>query len=57
MEKESGQTLKYIWGNNSVRAKYKGQICKVLAYGKMRSVLVEFSDGHRMITDRYALRK
>jgi len=35
----------------------KGQRCKVLARGKMNSILVEFEDGFRVITSRYAVRK
>jgi hypothetical protein len=34
-----------------------GQACRVLAHGRMNSVLVEFNDGHRVITSRYAVRK
>ena len=35
----------------------KGQLCRVLARGKMNSILVEFEDGFRVITSRYAVRK
>jgi len=48
---------RYTWGNNPVRAKYKGKICFVLAYGKLNSALVAFTDGFKMITDRRAFRK
>ena len=30
---------------------------KVLATGRMNSALVEFEDGHKVITSRYAVRK
>ncbi|HZP33944.1 MAG TPA: hypothetical protein VFB23_11350 [Candidatus Acidoferrales bacterium] len=35
----------------------KGQRCRVVASGKMNSVCVEFEDGFRVITSRYAVRK
>jgi hypothetical protein len=34
----------------------KGQICFVLARGKMNSCLVEFEDGYQMVTSRNALK-
>lgn len=35
----------------------KGQDCRVVARGALGSVLVEFADGHRVVTSRYAVRK
>jgi len=35
----------------------KNQLCKVLKRGGMNSILVEFEDGYRVITSRYAVRK
>ena len=36
----------------------KGQRCRVLARGRLNSICVEFeSDGHKVITSRYAVRK
>ena len=35
----------------------KGQSCRILARGKMNSVLLEFADGYTMVTSGYALRK
>lgn len=47
----------YVWGNNAKRATFKGRRCRVLARGRMNSVLVEFLDnGERTVTSRYALR-
>ena len=56
---EGGITLYvYRWGNNPVRAKMKGRICKVICRGKMNSCTIEFIDsGERCITSRNALRK
>jgi len=46
----------YRWGNNPVRAKYKGKRCRVICRGKMNSCLVEFENGERIVTSRNALR-
>jgi hypothetical protein len=35
----------------------KGEPCRVLTRGKMNSCLVEFPDGHRVITSRSGIRK
>ena len=35
----------------------KGQPCRVLVRGRMNSILVEFTDGFRVVTSRYAVRK
>ena len=35
----------------------KGQRCRVLARGRMNSIIVEFEDGTRVVTSRYAVRK
>ena len=35
----------------------KGQRCRVIARGRMNSVLVEFEDGFRVVTSRYAIRR
>ena len=34
-----------------------GKLCRILATGKMNSILVEFEDGFTVITSRYAVRK
>ena len=48
---------RYCWGNNPVRAKYKGKDCRVVSQGKMNSIMVEFEDGFSMITSRYSVRR
>lgn len=35
----------------------KGDRCRVLAKGSRNSVLVEFEDGFRVVTSRYAVRR
>ena len=47
----------YVWGNNAKRATMKGRTCRVLARGGKGSILVEFENGQREITSRYAVRR
>lgn len=35
----------------------KGEFCRVLARGRRNSILVEFADGFRVVTSRYAVRR
>lgn len=53
----SGEFFIYNWGNNLKRIEYKGRICKVIARGRMNSVLIEFENGERTVTSNYALKK
>ena len=46
----------FAWGNNPARAKRKGQRCRILCEGRLRSVLIEFEDGFRMVTSQRALK-
>lgn len=39
------------------RPELKGQLCRVLARGKMNAALVQFESGEKVITSRNALRK
>jgi hypothetical protein len=48
-----GQTYRYNWN----RMARKGQLCRVLARGKMNSCMVKFDDGFIAVTSRNALRK
>jgi len=47
----------YVWGNNPVRAKLKGQRCRIIVKGSMNSVGLEFRDGYQTISSVRALRK
>lgn len=47
----------HIWFWRSALPERKGQPCKVTARGKMNSIRVEFPDGFKVITSRYAVRK
>lgn len=50
-------TLDHVWFWRSRLPERKGQSCRVVARGRMNSVLVEFADGFRVVTSRYAVRK
>lgn len=47
----------YHWGNNPKRKEFKGRKCKILATGKMNTVLIEFENGEQVTTSRRALRR
>ncbi len=47
----------HIWFWKTRLPERKGQACRVLARGKMNSCLVEFEDGYKVVTSRYAVRK
>jgi len=47
----------FVWGNNAKRATMCGRECRIVASGKMNSVLVEFANGQREVISRRALRR
>jgi hypothetical protein len=47
----------HVWSWKSRLPERKGQLCKIIARGKMNSSLVEFQDRYRVVTARYAVRK
>lgn len=49
--------MTHIWRWHCRLGDRFGQECTVLVTGKMNSALVEFADGHRVITSRYAVRR
>ena len=50
-------TFDCVWYWRSRLADRKGQRCRVIARGRMNSILVEFEDGYLVITSRYAVRR
>jgi hypothetical protein len=50
-------TYPYVWYWRTKLGERKGQRCRVLARGKLNTIAVEFEDGHRVTTSRYAIRK
>ena len=47
----------YRWHWRKRLPERHGQPCRVLARGALNSVLVEFEDGYRVFTSRFAVRK
>jgi hypothetical protein len=47
----------HIWYWKVKLPERKGQRCRVVARGRMNSVMVEFKDGYRVVTSRHAVRK
>lgn len=52
-----GAAMTHIWFWRKRLPERKGSRCRVLARGKMNSILVEFEDGWKVVTSRYAVRK
>lgn len=50
-------TFDHVWFWRSKLPERKGQRCRVIARGRMNSCLVEFEDGRKVITSKYAVRK
>lgn len=46
----------YVWFWRSKMPDRKGQPCRVLVRGKMNTILVEFEDGFKTTTSRFAVR-
>jgi len=53
----SGRQLDHVWFWRVRLPERKDEPCRVIARGAKNSVLVEFADGLRVITSRYAVRK
>lgn len=49
-------TLDHAWFWRAKLPERKGHRCRVLVRGGMNSVLVQFSDGYRVVTSRHAVR-
>lgn len=49
--------MSYVWYWRSKLPERKGQPCRVIARGKLNSIMVEFDDGVRVVTGRYAVRR
>ena len=47
----------HFWFWKSKLPGRKGTHCRVLARGRMNSVLIEFQDGYKVLTSRYAVRR
>lgn len=47
----------HVWHWKKRLPERKGQRCRVIARGRMNSVLVAFEDGYLVVTSRFAIRK
>jgi len=47
----------HVWCWRSRLGDRKGQHCRVLARGRMNTILAEFEDGFLVTTSRYAVRR
>jgi hypothetical protein len=47
--------MTHIWRIRKWLPERYGQLCRIVATGSMRSVLIEFSDGWRVVTCRHFL--
>lgn len=48
--------MTHIWHWKAKLPERKGQPCRVVMRGALNSICVEFPDGFRVITSRYAIR-
>ena len=49
--------MKHYWRVRSRLPERFGELCRVLATGRLNAVLVEFADGTRYVTCRYYVRR
>ena len=49
--------ITHTWYWKGILGNRKGQPCRIVCRGKLNNVLVEFEDGFRVVTSRYAVRK
>jgi len=52
-----GAPFDHVWFWRSRFAERNGTRCRVITRGKKNSVLVQFEDGFKVVTSRYAVRK
>lgn len=49
--------LVWHWKTKPIGRPCRGERCRIVASGRLNSVLVEFQDGWRVLTSRYAVRR
>ncbi len=47
---------RYCWGNNLKRQTMKGRTCKVIARGRMNSIMIQFENGQKECVSRNSVR-
>lgn len=53
----TAKAFDHVWYWRALLPERKGQPCRVIARGALNSALVEFEDGQRVLTSRYAARR
>lgn len=56
-QREGQMTYDRYWRWRKWLGERHGQRCRIVAVGKMNAALIEFEDGYRTISSRYAARK
>lgn len=49
--------MTHYWRWRKYLGERYGQACRVVTIGTMNSALIEFEDGYRVVSSRYAVRK
>jgi len=49
--------MTHYWRLRATLPERHGQPCRILAFGKLNSIQIEFADGVRHIVNRYAVRR
>lgn len=58
MNKEHDFPYRFYWKNDAKRACLFGKRCRIVSEGsRLRSILIEFEDGYRMVTSQRAIRR
>lgn len=52
-----GEKVTHVFWWRKYRPEWKGRLCRVVARGKLNSVMIEFEDGTGAVTSRYAVRR
>lgn len=47
----------YVWHWRTKMPERHGSRCRIVERGKLNSIMVEFEDGVRVVTSRFAVRK
>ena len=49
--------MTHTWRWKAILGERFGQPCRLICVGKLNSALIEFEDGFKVVTSRYAVRK
>lgn len=58
MSEQAEYPYRFAWKNNPEREQLFGKRCRIVTEGsRMRSILIEFEDGKRLVTSHRAIRR